>query len=162
MDYSNVSPVVSLITANNKVIGFRKLRSDDYEKPTPDECKRKLKGICLSYAFCKEQDFGIQVLEEAFKISADGTIHDAPFEVIESKKVKAIVYGKSIALNDEMIKGAILSGIIGYWDSENVIICASLEYGFVIDEIKEFIKPEFAKIGFTSGYNGGENLVIYA
>ena len=160
MKYSHVSPEVILLKEDNKQINFKKYLYEEEKKPTPDDCKDKIKGIMLTYAFCGEQDFGIKPLEKAFGVDKKGIIKKAPIELIEKDGVRAIKFGRYIHLNELMIKGAKNSGLIGYWDEENIIICAAPEYGFIIDSIKELIKPNRAWLGLEDLLFGNNLMIV--
>lgn len=91
MDLSHVSPKTYLLTEDNRTIEFKKYRHDDEKMPAPEECKGVLKGVCLSYAFCGEQDFGIEPIARQFGATdQNGTITKIPkeLEIIESEGVK--------------------------------------------------------------------------
>ena len=162
MDYSHVSPEVYLRKEDDTTIEFKKNRHDDEKKPSPEECKGKLTGVCLTYACCGEQDFGIKSMATAFDATGSkGRIKKVPLEVVESEGVRAIKYGRNAQLDEIMMRGAKEAGIIGYWDDANLIICAAPEYGFVIDSIKEMFKPNNVRFGFSRSF-AGRNLLILA
>lgn len=162
MDLSHVSPQTYLLTEDNRTIKFENYRHGDEKVPTPEECKCKLKGVCLAYAFCGEQDFGIRPMAEEFKATGTNmTINKIPkeLEVIESNGVRAIKFGNYARLDSGMIRATMEAGVIGYWDDANFIVCASPEYSFVIDEIKAMFKPKQIRFGFSRSF-GGANLLI--
>lgn len=162
MDYSHVSPETYLLTEDDRTIEFKKYRYGDENKPSPDECKGKLKGVCLAYAFCGEQDFGIKPMATAFGATGkNGTINKVPLELVEADGVRAIKFGGYARLDEIMIQGAKEAGVIGYWDDSNLIICAAPEYGFVIDSIKAMFKPKHVRFGFNRSF-AGCNLLILA
>lgn len=162
MDYSHVSPETYLLTEDDRTIEFKKYRYGDENKPSPDECKGKLKGVCLSYACCGEQDFGIKPMATAFGATGkNGTINKVPLELVEADGVRAIKFGGYARLDERMIQGAKEAGVIGYWDDSNLIICAASEYGFVIDSIKAMFKPKHVRFGFNRSF-AGWNLLILA
>jgi len=160
---SCISPETHLLFEKNS-IPFKMYRNDDEKKPTPEECKGVLKGVFLSYAFCGEQDYGIQPMAIQFGATdKNRTITEIPekLEIIESEGVKAIKFGSYAKLDSVMIRTAKESGVISYWDKENFIICASSEYKFVIDSIVEIFKPNHARFGFINSFDG-PNLLILA
>lgn len=164
MDFSHVSPEALLLTEDDRTIVFKKYRYDDEKKPSPDECKGKLKGVCLTYAFCGEQDFGIEPMARQFGATGSGmTVNKIPknLEIVEAENVKAIKFGSYAKLDSVMIKGAMEAGVVGYWDDCNLIICASPEYSFVIDSIKAMFKPKHVRFGFSRSF-AGANLLILA
>ena len=165
MDFSHVSPNTYLLTEDNRTMGFKKYRYSDDEKPSPEVCKGKIKGVCLTYAFWGRQDIGIGSMASQFEATGkDGIINRIPenLEIVEESNVKAIKFGSYAKLDSDMIRGAMEAGVIGYWDDSNLIICASPEYSFVIDEIKEMIKPKQARFGFSKSFGGHYNLLILA
>lgn len=164
MDLSHVSPETYLLTEDNKTITFKKYRHDDEKKPVPEECKGFLKGVCLSYAFCGEQDFGIEHILRQFGATGKyRTITKIPkqLEIIESEGITAIKFGSYAKLDSGMIGATREAGVIGYWDNANLIICASPEYKFVINSIREMFKPNMVRFGLSSGF-AGSNLLILA
>lgn len=162
MDFGNVSPVIYFITEDDNAVEFRKYRFGDEKKPSPDECKGKLRGIRLDYACCGEQDWGIEPMARAFGCKGNnGIIHKIPLELVEEKGVRAIKFGNYAQLDDQMVRRTKEAGIIGYWDDSNLIICAAPEYGFVIDSIKELFKPKRVRFAFNRSF-AGSNLLILA
>ena len=162
MDYSHVSPKMYFLTEDERTIEFKKYRYGDKSKPSPDECKGKLKGVCLAYACCGEQDFGIKYMATAFGATGkNGTINKVPLELVETDGVRAIKFGEYARLDEIMIKGAKEAGVIGYWDDSNLIICAAPEYSFIIDSIKAMFKPKCVRFGFNRSF-AGCNLLILA
>ena len=143
----DISPVVSLILGTDKVIGFRRNPIDGYQKPSPEECKEALKGIYLAASSEKQN---LTNLKMAFSTLEDGTIRNVPLEIAEEGEIRAIKCG-NVTLNEEMTAEAIRVGIIGFFNSSNVIICAAPEYGFVIDSIMSFIKPNITRITTSIG-----------
>lgn len=163
MEFSHVSPETYLLTEDDRTIKFKKYRNIGEDKPHPDECKGKIKGVCLSYAFCGEQDFGIRPLADAFGVKGNnGIINKVPLEIVEADGVRAIRYGKYASLDDDMVQGAMEAGLIGYWDDANLIICAAPEYGFIIDSIKNMFKPKHVRFGFHTVALQIRNLLILA
>lgn len=164
MDLSNVSPETYLFTEDDRTIKFKKYRHNDEKMPTPEECKGVLKGVSLSYAFCGEQDFGIDPMAKQFGATGKNrTITKIPkeLEIIESEGVKAIKFGRYAKLNSRMVRKTMEAGVIGYWDDSSLIICASPEYEFVINSIQEMFKPNHVRFGFSRSLFG-YNLLILA
>ena len=160
MRYDHFSPKVYRLFEDERIVEFEKYPK---VKPSIDECKGKIKGICLSYAFCGEQDFGIDRLLKAFNASnEDGIINSVPLSVETEDKVKALMYYPYGELDRKVIKGTKLAGLTGYWDKSRLVICASPEYSFVIDSIMEMIKPQHTCIGLNSQTPFDTNLVILA
>ena len=170
MRYDHFSPKVYLLFEDERIVEFQKYPR---VKPSIDECKGKIKGICFSYAFCGEQDFGIAPLLKAFNASnedgiinnvplEDGIINNVPLKVETVDKVKALMYYPYGELDREVIKGTKLAGITGYWDKSRLVICAAPEYDFIIDAIMEMIKPQHTCIGLNSQSPFDTNLVILA
>lgn len=159
----NISPEICFFMTRGKVITFKTFRRLGEEKPLIDECKDELTGISLSYAFCGEQDFGIHPLAKAFDaLNNDLIIKKVPLKIIESKGVKAIMYGNDAELDRNIICKARKAGVIGYWDKSNLLICAAPEYSFLIDSIKEMMVPKHVKFGFKGIFGGRYHLLILA
>ena len=159
----NISPAIHFLMKNETVNSFKLFRAYGEEKPSINECKGELKGIELSYAFCGEQDYGIHLLAKAFDaMNNDLIIKEVPLKIIESKGVKAIMYGEDAKLDRNIIHKAKKAGAIGYWDKANLLICVASEYSFLIDSIKEMMVPEHVKFGFKGIFGGRYHLLILA
>ena len=152
----------NLLTEDGRTIKFETFRYEDDEKPSPEECKEVLKGVCLAYAFCGEQDFGIEPMAIQFgATSENGTITKIPKElkVVENEGVTAIQFGSYAKLDSGMVRATKEYGVISYWDDANFIICASSEYEFVIKSIHEMFKPKNVRFAFSHSF-AGYNLLI--
>lgn len=162
IDFSHLSPVVSLLMEDGTEIKFNLYRADGEVNPSPEECKGNLKGIKLSYAFCGEQDFGIKPLEEEFKVNKKGIVTKIPkdLKIDSNSYVKAIMYGKTSNLDPLTSKIAKDTGVVGYWDEENLLICASQNYGFVIDKIKKLFCPKHIKFSLQANTLGYDLLIL--
>lgn len=164
MDFSHLSTETYLLTEDDRTLEFKLERYNDEKMPSPEKCKGKLKGVCLSNAFCGERDFGIEPMAKEFGATGkEMTINKIPknLEIIESENVKAIKFGDYAELDSTMVRGAMDAGVIGYWDNSNFIICASPEYHFVIDSIKAMFKPKYVRFGFSRSF-ASYNLLILA
>ena len=164
MDLSHLSPEFSLLTKDDKVIEFKQYGYNEKGIPSPKDCEAALKGIRLSYAFCGEQDFGIEEILKRFgAMNKNGIITRIPegLSITTSGEVKAIKFGNYIKLDSEMIKRANTHGIIGYWDYESFIICASKEYEFIINSIQEMFKPKHLRFALNRSF-AGFNFIILA
>ena len=165
MEMRHVSPELYLLTEDGKMLEFLRKRNEDEKNPTPDECRGPLKGVSLSYAFCGEQDFGIGPLAKMFGAAneSEGIITKIPeeLEIIEFDGVKAIKIGRYVELDSDMVEETKKVGIIGYWDNSQFIICASPEYEFVIDSIREMFKPNQVRFAHDR-YLWGCSLLIFA
>lgn len=130
--------------------------------PTPEECRGELTGFCFFYAFCGEQDFGIEPLRELFGATGDDmTITTtAPLREEIRRSVIALMAGDDITLTDKIAQAAQHAGLVGYWDEGNFIICASKDYAFIIGQLKELIQPGHARFGFSAAPFSGVNLLI--
>ena len=52
------------------------------------------------------------------------------------------------------------SGVVGYWDNANLIICATKEYEMLIQSCNDLIQPRKAKFAFRTVGDGTRNLMI--
>lgn len=147
---------------NGDNIPFRRFRRNGEVIPDPKRCEGKIRGISLGYAFCGEQDLGIRPLAKAFDALNDKmVIRKVPLEIVNSAEgVKAIKYGEDVSLNKNMIRLAKQNGMVGYWDSRSIIICAGPKYKYIIDSISEFIQPNRVHFAFETVFMGRGNLVI--
>ena len=162
IDFSHLSPVVSLLMEDGTEIKFNLYRADGEVNPSPEECKGNLKGIKLSYAFCGEQDFGIKPLEEEFKVNKKGIVTKIPkdLKIDSNSYVKSIRYGKDSSLDPIISRITRDTGIIGYWDEENLLICASQNYDFIIDKIKKLFCPKHVKFSLQANTLGYDLLIL--
>lgn len=162
IDFSHLSPVVSLLMEDGTEIQFDLYRADGEVNPSPEECKRSLKGIKLSYAFCGEQDFGIKPLEEEFKVNKKGIVTKIPkdLKIDSNSYVKSIRYGKDSSLDPIISRITRDTGIIGYWDERNLLICASQNYDFIIDKIKKLFCPKHVKFSLQANTLGYDLLIL--
>ena len=161
MDQSKLSPEVCFLMQYGQPVVFKRFRRNGEELPSAEQCKGELTGITLTYAFCGEQDDGIRPLLKAFgALNDDLLIKREPLEVVELDGYKAIKYGEDVHLDFNVARTAKQSGVVGYWDKSNLMICTSPEYGFLIESIKELMKPRHARFGFKGVFGGRYHLVI--
>lgn len=162
IDFRHLSPVVSLLMKDGRKIEFNLYRFDGEINPSPEECKGELKGIELSYAFCGEQDIGIKSLEEEFKVNNLGVITKIPknFKIDSNSYVKVLKCGKSANLDPKLSKITKETGVIGYWDDSNLLICVSQNYDFVIDKIKKLFCPKHVKIVLRTNSLGYDLIIL--
>ena len=162
IDSTHLSPVVSLLMEDGREIEFKLYRHDGEINPSSKECKGRIRKIRLSYAFCGEQDFGIKPLEEKFKVNKKGIVTKIPkdLKIDSNSYVKAIMYGKTSNLDPLTSKIAKDTGVVGYWDEENLLICASQNYGFVIDKIKKLFCPKHIKFSLQANTLGYDLLIL--
>ncbi len=160
MEIRFLSPETTLIMENGKQLTFKL----EEKKPSPKECNEILKGISLKSTLGAIKFLGIRIMEERFGVNEKGLeINKLPkdFEVVESQGVKAIRTGGYMCLDNEMIDVTNKAGIVGMWDFEEFIICASKEYSFVIDAILEMIKPEKTRLDLEK-LSDGFRFTIYS
>lgn len=164
IDSTHLSPVVCLLMEDGREIEFKLYRHDGEINPSSKECKGRIRKIRLSYAFCGEQDFGIESLEDNFKVKKNGIITKIPkdLEVITNENVKAIRYGELARTDPLLERYAKDTGVIGYWDDANLFICASHEYGFVIDEIYKLFCPKHVKFALKANSLGYDLIILAA
>lgn len=162
MDLSHFSPKIYLLTEVGRTIEFGGHTQEDGKKPNVEECKGVLKGVCLEYACCGEQDFGIEPMAKHFGVTEkNGTITKIPnnLEIVKLDGVSAIKFGNYAELDSSVVEETKKIGVLGYWDDANFIICASPEYGCVIDSIYNMFKPKQVRFGLSRSF-GGYNLLI--
>ena len=161
MNVEHLSPIVNLRMSDNRVVEFRRYPKKDFPKPLPKDCQGPITGVCLNYAFCGEQDFGISPILQAFgAYDKNMVMARTPVEIIETKNMKAMVFGEDIYLTDKVNKATKEAGVIGYWDKSNFAICACDEYGFIIDELRKLVKPKNARFSYSETFGGRCNLLI--
>ena len=161
MDYAHLSPEMYLLTDDDRTLMFPRRVTDEKKKPLPEDCKGKLKGICFAYAFCGEQDFGIEPMAKAFGATGDKSIiTKVPIEVIEFQKAKALNFGSEVSMDEQIVKEIKKSGLIGYWDDENLFVGAAPEYGFLTEAILDLTRLHCARFAFSRAGMGRHNLLI--
>jgi len=159
MEFDNFSPtVIFLIDGEEKI--FSKYPSLDI--PLPHECRGKVTGVKLAYAACGEQDYGIRHMAKSFDLTKYGIIKKVPstFEYINKEGVAAIRYGDMCYIDHRIVNGTNECGIIAYWDNNNLFICASEEYKFLILEIMEIIIPQKSMLAFSESLVGNDLCII--
>ena len=159
---SHMSPAIHLRMEDGRTVKFKTKFRDEFVKPDPEKCKGKITGVFLSYAFCGEQDFGIEPLAESFGASEknDWIMKNTPVSIAEFKGIKAIMAGIDYPFNAEIIQMVKKAGLMGCWDDESFAIFADSDYSFVIDEIAQLIKPNRTKFAFSNCFMGRQNLLI--
>ena len=164
MESSNVSSFLYILTEDRRTVKFKLYRYANEDKPSAMECKGKIRGLHLSYAYCGEQNLGIRYLAKEFGATdRKMKIKKVPssLEIVETKNVKALLAGlKHSNWKEAMESKAIEAGVVGYWDDASLCICASNEYSFIIDAIQELLKPNRAHFAFNNIQCGGANLLI--
>lgn len=160
MDSTYVSEEIMFLLEGNETISFSNSLLHSSQKPTEEQLRKKIIGIQLSYAFCGEQDFGIEPMAKAFGASSNGIIKKVPkgFTLRYANDVAILKYG-STSLSPRMIEIVKEVGVAGYWDDANLIICASREYESIIEHVIDLIQPKKAKFAFRTVF-GGHNLMI--
>lgn len=156
MDMSHFSPVVTIVTTDQKQQKFYK--NNFWHNPLPCvEDLYNLKAIVLSYGYCGEQAIGMSKVFERFCINNQNIVtasvselhlyNDAPGNYV------ALMYG---AVLDDIVKSYVKdSGIIGYWDSESFGIFSTNTYKSVVEKIYFYILSKKAKM-----FNNGGSFAI--
>ena len=155
-----VSDEIMFLLEGNETIRFSRSSLRPSILPTEEQLQKKVLGIQLSYAFCGEQDFGIEPMRRAFGAGSNGIIKKIPkdFKLETYEDVYVLKYGSTI-LAPEMIPHTREVGAAGYWDDANLIICCSKKYEKLIKNIAAFIQPKKAKFAFRTLFSK-PNLMI--
>lgn len=159
MDFSYVSEHTVVLFEGKEQIAFSKYSEE--ANPNVEDTRKKVVGILLEYAYCGEQDFGIERMAKAFSAEDDGIIKKVPngLTLDVQDGVAILRYGYKTA-DDQMIKGTKKAGILGYWDDENLMICASSEYSHIIESLIDMIQPNKARFAFQRTFAGSNLLVL--
>jgi len=159
MDFGNFSPKV-IIVINGEEKAFSKYPSAN--KPLPEDCHGNITGIKLDYAACGEQDFGILYMARSFNLTKEGIVKKIPdnLEIINEDGVTALRYGQVCFIDHRIVNGTKKSGILGYWDDNNLFICASDEYKFLIAEIRKILIPNKCMFGFSKSFGGNDLCIV--
>lgn len=160
MDSTHVSPEIMFLLEGNETISFSSSVLHTSIKPTEEQLQKKIIGIQLSNASCGEQAFGIDPMARAFGAGSDGIINEVPKDLTLDTQENVVIlkYGSTF-LSPRMLEIAKEVGVAGYWDDENLIICASKEYESIIKKVIDFIQPKKAKFAFRTVF-GGRNLMV--
>ncbi len=160
MDYTHVSGQFMVRLEDGTSLMFSNSSLTPSCLPTEDQIQKKIIGIQWSYAFCGEQNFGIEPMEIAFDAKSDRIIKQIPKELTVDTQddVSILKYGHT-SISPLMLESAKEVGMVGYWDDSNFIICASQKYEPIIENIIDFIEPYKVKFGFRTVF-GGQNLMI--
>ena len=163
MDSSHVSEEIMFLLEGEETILFSRTSLAKSQKPTEEQLRKDIIGVQLSYAYCGEQDFGIDPMARAFGATPKGVINQIPkdFNVYTQEDTVVLKYG-STSISPRMFDMAKEAGIVGYWDDANLIICASKEYEAIVKNMRKFIKPKKAKFAFRTVFGGRRNLMILA
>lgn len=160
MDFYHVSDEIMFLLEGDETIRFSRSSLRPSILPTEEQLQKKVLGIQLSYAFCGEQDFGIDPMRRAFGADSDGIIKKVPSDLkLETYEDVCVLKYGSTRLAPEMIPHAREVGAAGYWDDANLIICCSKKYEKIIESIIDFIQPKKAKFAFRTLF-AGPNLMI--
>ena len=163
--HSKLSPSISISLEDGRLIEFRKNRYKGEIIPLPEECKGKIRSIMFDYSYFRAQDYGIYPMAKEFgAIGKKMRISRIPnsMEITELENVKALIFDlENENSNWYLIMHHVAkeAGVTGYWDDSSLIVCVSIEYEFIIDEVMELLKKH-ARFNFTNAVGAGYNLVI--
>ncbi len=131
--------------------------------PTQQQINKKIIGLRLSYAWSKDQDWGIDLIKAAFGTSKDGVIKKIPENLlvgeIDRGEVYAIKYGYSF-IPYQMIEQTLQCGMTGAWDNNNFAICATERYKPIIKGIEELLKSGKAKFAVAYGLGAPDFMIV--
>lgn len=159
MDSRYVSDLIKIMLKNGWMLEFSRIPLIPSAIPYAEEMlEEDIKGVHLSYQFCSEQDFGIIPIQRAFGATKDGIITKIPsgFTVDSASDVSILKYGNT-PISPGMYGYARKFGVVGYWDQENLIFCASKKYETIIFKLIDFFTPN--KVRFNP-YFAGSGLLI--
>ena len=163
MDMTHVSGETMVLFEDESYVTFKRHAYNGEEKPAVDETRKAVKGVQLEYAFCGEQDFGIKPMLDAFGAGTkEGIITKVPkgFELDVQDDVAILKYGYW-QVDTRMISAAKETGVVGAWEDNALMICASKEYQHIIEGLIDMIQPKKAKFGMRRVF-AGCNLLILA
>lgn len=155
MEYSHVSNYLWIRLEENELICFTQNEKES-KLPSKEQVQKRVTGIEIAYACCGEQDFGIEPLLTAFHAKKDGQIQEIPetLSLKKQEKIWILKYGNTF-FDPRMLSLTKEVGMTGYWDKENIVICASEPYEEIIKNIVVFLERKRAKFTFK-----GPNLMI--
>ena len=161
MDSTHVSEKIMFLLEGNETISFSNSSLHSSCKPTKEQLRKKVIGILLSYAYCGDQDFGIDPMARAFGVGSDGIMKKVPkgLTLDTQDDVTILKYG-STSLSPRMIAIAKEVGISSYWDDSNLIFCSSKKYEPIIENIIDFIQPKKAKFACRTSFEGPNLMVL--
>lgn len=158
MDPSKFSRKITFeLVSGDKIIFER------FNEPTPvittKQLHEDIASIEFSYAFCGEQDFGIERLANSFE--ANPIISKLPDDFIIKKTGSIYILSHGIYVsNSEISKMTNKHGFIGYWDDANLVMCASKEYKEIIEKVYSFMKPGNAFLALNTSNPFSRNFMI--
>lgn len=92
----------------------------------------KIKGIIFPYACLGEQDTGIQILSQKFKIDKNFVIKKIPLRHIYKDGIYMLTTTEDVNFNVNIKNTVKIKGITAYWDEEKLIILSTKEFNFIL------------------------------
>ncbi len=121
--------------------------------------KSKIKGIIFPYACLGEQDSGIQMLSQKFKIDKNFVINKIPLRHTYKDGIYMLTTTEDVNINVNVKNAVKIKGITAYWDEENLIILSTEEFNFILRLLKYELNLHQYRLGLY--YNNlGPDLVL--
>lgn len=121
--------------------------------------KNKIKGIVFPYACLGEQDTGIQMLSQKFKIDKNFIIKKIPLRHIYKDGIYILTTTETVNINVNVKNTVKMKGITAYWDEENLIILSTKEFDFILKLLRYELNLRPYRLGLY--YNNlGPDLVL--
>lgn len=121
--------------------------------------KNKIKGIVFPYACLGEQDTGIQMLSQKFKIDKNFIIKKIPLKHIYKDGIYILTTTETVNINVNVKNTVKMKGITAYWDEENLIILSTKEFDFILKLLRYELNLRPYRLGLY--YNNlGPDLIL--
>ena len=121
--------------------------------------KNKIKGIVFPYACLGEQDTGIQMLSQKFKIDKNFIIKKIPLRHIYMDGIYILTTTETVNINVNVKNTVKMKGITAYWDEENLIILSTKEFDFILKLLRYELNLRPYRLGLY--YNNlGPDLIL--
>ena len=121
--------------------------------------KSKIKGIIFPYTCLGEQDTGIQMLSQKFKIDKNFIIKKIPLKHIYKDGIYILTTTEDVNINVNVKNAVKIKGITAYWDEENLIILSTKEFDFILKLLRYELNLRPYRLGLY--YNNlGPDLIL--
>ena len=154
MNSSYLSPCVMVRLDDGEVVKFNyNRRKTDVGKPNFKS--ESVVGLQMCYASIGEQDVPSAYIPTQFKVDADGvaTVIPDEFNIISLDDISILHYGyEGDGIDLDIVRQ---SGLLCAWDFERgFIIWATQDYRFVLEAIRNMMRPGGIKISITKMSRG--------
>ncbi len=161
MSSTHVSRSVTFSLKGGATVGFEAGNSlSCCFLPTQEQLQEEITSIQFAYSYSPKQDVPLSELNSAFGVGEDGIVTRIPNDLTSYIQDDVIIlkYG-CMKIDSYMLSIAGLIGLIGCWDSENLIFCATKGNNQMIKNILNFLQPNKVRFDFCSSYIGHDFII---